>query len=74
MMTSYAVPVEITLKFSLVPSALASHILKLSLKRRKTRENFRSRLRRAEKQVILVSPHGLAPSGKIPVGVHVPER
>ena len=64
MMTSYAVFVQNTLKFSLAPSALASNTLKLSLKRRKNREKFRLRLRRAEKQVIFVSSRGFAPLWK----------
>ena len=39
MMTSYAVSVQNTLKFSLAPSALASNTLKLSLKRWKKSQN-----------------------------------
>ena len=70
-MTSYSVSVQNTLNCSLTPWALAPNTLKLSLKRRKRRENFRSRLRRAEKQVILGSPRGSAPpSGKVPAGAH----
>ena len=60
MITSYDVPVENTLRFSLAPSALPSNTLKFSLKRR-NRENFSSRLRRAKKYVIFVSPRGFAP-------------
>ena len=70
MMTSYALPVENTLKFSVAPSAPAWHALKLSLKRRKYLEKFRSRLRRAVKKIIFVSPCGFTPSGKIPAGAH----
>ena len=70
-MMSYAVPVEDTGKFSLAPSALASNALKFSLQRRKNRENFRSRLRRAKKLVVFVSLRGFAPpSGKIPAGAY----
>ena len=49
MMTSYAVAVQNIPKFSLAPSALESNTLKFSLKRRRNRENFRSRLQRVEK-------------------------
>ena len=49
MMTSYAVAVENTLKFSLAQSALASTTLKLSLQRQKNRANFRLSLLCAEK-------------------------
>ena len=73
LMTSYAVPVENTLKYSLAPSALASNTLKLSLERRKkNRKNFRLRLRRAEKIGHFCQPTRfcpkLPPSGKIPAG------
>ena len=48
-MTSYAAVLQHTLKFSLAPSALATDTLYFSVKRAKKRENFRLRLRRAEK-------------------------
>ena len=48
-MTSYAAVLQHTLKFSLAPSALATDTLYFSLKRAKKRENFRLRLRLAEK-------------------------
>ena len=47
-MTSYAAVLRKTLKFSLAPSALAIDTLYFSLKRRKKRNIFRLRLRRAE--------------------------
>ena len=57
--------VQNTLKFSLTPSTLASYTLKLSKtyakKKKKKRENCRSRPGRAEKLVIFVSPRGFAP-------------
>ena len=49
MMTSYAVPVEDTLKNALAPPALASNTVTMSVKRRKNHENLRLRRRRAEK-------------------------
>ena len=69
-MASYAVSVQNTLKFLLASSALASITLKVSLKRRKNRENFRLRLRRTEKRPILSVPEILHPSEKIPTGSH----
>ena len=59
--TSHAVSVQNTPKFSLAPSALGSPYLKLILKRRKNCENFCLSLWCAEKYVISVSPRGFAP-------------
>ena len=47
--TPYAAVLQNTLKFSLAPSALAIDALYFSLKRREKTQNFRLRLRRAEK-------------------------
>ena len=71
MMTSYAVFVQNTLKLSLALWALASNTLTFSLKRRKNRENFRSRRRRAVSNTPLFPVHGsLSPSEQIPAGDH----
>ena len=71
MMTSYAVPMENTLKFSVAPSVLASITLKLSLKRRKVAKLF-VRAFGEPKNRSLLSVHAvLPPSGKIPAGAHV---
>ena len=69
-MASYAVSVQNTLKFLLASSALASITLKVSLKRRKNRENFRSRLRRAKNRPCSRDHAGLPPCGKIRAGAH----
>ena len=53
-MTSYVAVPQNTLKFLLAPSALVTNVLYFSLKRRKKRNYFRLRLRRAEKWSILV--------------------
>ena len=53
-MTSYAAVLQNTLNFSLAPSALATDTLYFSLKRRKKRNNFRLRLRRAQKWLFFV--------------------
>ena len=80
-MTSYSVALQNTLKFSLVPSALAIDTLYFSLKRRKKRKIFRLRPGRAEKmvhfwygtpktcQIVKVSVV-LPPSGKFSAGAH----
>ena len=67
-MTSYAVPVEDTLKFSFAPRSLASNTLKLSLKRRKiAKVSFAPSAR--QKQVIFASSRGFAsPLWKNPAG------
>ena len=59
-MTSYAVPVQNTIKFSLAPSALATTTFKLSLKRRKIAKSFV----RAARLASLVSSRGFAPLWK----------
>ena len=71
MMTSYAVSVQNTIKFSLAPPALASNNSKLNLKRRKIRKNFRC-AESAPKNRSFLSVHAvLPPSGKISAGAHV---
>ena len=73
MLMSYAVPMENTLKFSLAPLALASNTLKLSLKRRNNRENFRAV--GAPKNRSFLSVYAvLPPSGKIPAVAHDSSR
>ena len=63
-MTSYAVSVQNTLKCPV--SALEINYPKIESKTpKKYRENFSSRLWRAEKCEIFVSPCGFAPTGKI---------
>ena len=71
MVTSHAVSVQNTPKFSLAPSALGSPYLKRILKRRKNCENFCLSLWCAEKYVISVSPRGFSPSTKISACAHV---
>ena len=70
-MTSYAVPVENTLKFSLAPSALALFTLKLRLKRRKIAKIFVRAFGAPKNRSFLSVLAVLPPSGKIPAGAHV---
>ena len=69
-MTSYAALLRNTVKTSIEPTAPE---IKLGLKRREKRENFRLRLQRVEKMVDFLSVGSFAPtlSGKIPAGAHV---
>ena len=69
-MTSYAVPVETTLKFSLAPSALASNNLKFRLKRRKIAKICVRAFGAPKNRSVLSVRAVLPPSGKIPAGAH----
>ena len=61
LMTSYAVPVENTLKYSLAPSALASNTLKLSLERRKKSLKFSFAPAARRKNRSFLSAHEVLP-------------
>ena len=79
-MASYTAVLQITLKFSFAPSALALDTLYFSLQHREKSKMFRLRLRRAEKwsifctarrkRVDFLKCRWFCPSGKISAGAH----
>ena len=69
-MTSYAVSVQNTLKFSLAPSALAISTLKFCLKHRKNAKIFVGAFGAPKDRPFLSVPEVLPPSGKFTAGAH----